>query len=123
MDPLPVSPQIWQVSSRWRRSLEPAHQKSAGQPGQKFSKKRGLEGYESFRKTLALLVAGGAAAYLLSCVAQDGPTLHGPAGFAVPVGVPLILGVAGYILKMEEDDELEYEEEEEGYGEEEGGEE
>ncbi|WP_292492439.1 hypothetical protein [Methanoculleus sp. 10] len=33
-----------------------------------------------------------------------GPTLHGPAGFAVPVGVPLILAVAGYILKTEEDD-------------------
>ncbi|NLE26566.1 MAG: hypothetical protein GX625_14720 [Clostridiaceae bacterium] len=33
-----------------------------------------------------------------------GLTLHGPAGFAVPVGVPLILAVAGYILKTEEDD-------------------
>jgi len=72
--------------------------------------------YETFRKPLALLVAGGAVAYLLSCVAQYGPTLHGPAGFAVPVGVPLILAVAGYILKMEEDDVLEDEEEEGDYG-------
>ena len=75
------------------------------------------EDYETFRKPLALLVAGGAVAYLLSCVAQYGPTLHGPAGFAVPVGVPLILAVAGYILKVEDDEELGYEEEED-YGEE-----
>lgn len=74
--------------------------------------------YETFRKPLALLVAGGAAAYLLSCVAQYGPTLYGPAGFAVPVGVPLLLGVAGYILTVEEDDELEDEEKEGDYGEE-----
>jgi len=74
------------------------------------------EGYETFRKPLALLVAGGAVAYLLSCVAQYGPTLYGPAGFAVPVGVPLILGVAGYIITAEEDEELEDEEEEGDYG-------
>ena len=74
--------------------------------------------YETFRKPLALLVAGGAVAYLLSCVAQYGPTLHGPAGFAVPVGVPLILAVAGYIMTVEEDDELENEGEEGDYGEE-----
>ena len=61
------------------------------------------EGYESFRKPLALLVAGGAAAYLLSCVAQYGPTLHGPAGLSVPVGVPLILAVAWYIAKVGDD--------------------
>ena len=71
---------------------------------------------EAFRKPLALLTAGGAVAYLLSCVAQYGPTLHGPAGFAVPVGVPLILAVAGYIMTAEEDEELE--DEEEGDGEE-----
>ena len=72
--------------------------------------------YETFRKPLAFLIAGGAVAYLLSCVAQYGPTLHGPAGFAVPVGVPLILGVAGYIMTAEEDEELEDEEEEGDYG-------
>jgi len=58
---------------------------------------------ETLRRPLALLVAGGAAAYLLSCVAQYGPTLHGPAGFAVPVGVPLILAVAWYIAKVGDD--------------------
>jgi len=77
---------------------------------------RRKEGYEAFRKPLALLTAGGAVAYLLSCVAQYGPTLYGPAGFAVPVGVPLILGVAGYIITAEEDEELEDEEEEGDYG-------
>ncbi len=112
MDPLPVPLPIWQVSSRWRRSLEPSHQESTDQPGQKFSKKRGLEGYDSFRKPLALLVA-----YLLSCIAQYGPALHGPAGFAVPVGVPLILAVAGYVM-MVEDDESGYEGEDRDYGEE-----
>ncbi|WP_067073356.1 hypothetical protein [Methanoculleus horonobensis] len=73
--------------------------------------------YEAARKPLALLVAGGAVAYLLSCVAQYGPTLYGPAGFAVPVGVPLILAVAGYVMTAEEDDVLEDEGEEEEYGE------
>jgi len=77
---------------------------------------RRQEGCEAFRRPLALLTAGGAVAYLLSCVAQYGPTLYGPAGFAVPVGVPLILAVAVYILKAEEDDELEDEEEEGDYG-------
>lgn len=66
-----------------------------------------------------LLTAGGAVAYLLSCIAQYGHGLHGPAGFAVPVGVPLILTVAGYVMMVEDDDEQEYEGEEEGYGEEE----
>jgi hypothetical protein len=61
------------------------------------------EGYESFRKPLALLVAGGAVAYLLSCVAQYGPLFHGPAGLSVPVGVPLILAVAWYIAKVGDD--------------------
>ena len=67
------------------------------------------------RKHLFLLTIGGAVAYLLSCVAQYGSTLHGPAGFAIPVGVPLIFAVAVYILKAEGmDDELEYGEEDEG---------
>ena len=67
------------------------------------------------RKHLFLLTIGSAVTYLLSCVAQYGPTLHGPAGFAIPVGVPLIFAVAVYILKAEGmDDELEYGEEDEG---------
>ncbi|WP_292367023.1 MULTISPECIES: hypothetical protein [unclassified Methanoculleus] len=76
------------------------------------------DGITGIRKPLALLTAGGAVAYLLSCVAQYGPTLYGPAGFAVPVGVPLLLGVAGYVMTVEEDDEPGCEEEEEEYGEE-----
>ncbi|WP_342770755.1 MULTISPECIES: hypothetical protein [unclassified Methanoculleus] len=71
---------------------------------------RRQENYESFKKPLALLVGGAGGAYLLSCLIQYGPLLHGPAGFAVPVGVPLILAVAWYILRAE-DDEDEYNEE------------
>lgn len=80
------------------------------------------DGITRIRRPLALLVAGGAVAYLLSCIAQYGPGLHGPAGFAVPIGVPLILAVAGYVMTAEEDDELEYGEEKEDCGEEEEGE-
>jgi len=78
------------------------------------------DGIAGIRKPLALLVAGGAVAYLLSCIAQYGPSLHGPSGFAIPVGVPLILAVAWYIGKVEDDEsgcegeEEEYEEEGEG---------
>ena len=61
------------------------------------------------KRPLALLTAGGAAAYLFSCIAQYGPTLYGPAGFSIPIGVPLIFAVAVSILKAE-DDESEYEE-------------
>ena len=70
-------------------------------------------GVTGIRRPLVLLTIGGAVAYLLSCVAQCGPTLHGPAGFSIPVGVPLIFAIAVYTLKVEEDedDELEYEEE------------
>jgi len=79
---------------------------------------RWREDYESFKKLLSLLVGGAGGAYLLSCIAQYGPTLHGSAGFSIPVGVPLILAVAAYILKAEGmDDELEYAEEGEDDGE------
>ncbi len=61
------------------------------------------EDYETIRKPLALLTAGGAAAYLLSCILQYGPLFHGPAGLSVPVGVPLILAVAWYIAKVGDD--------------------
>lgn len=80
------------------------------------------DGIAGIRKPLALLVAGGAVAYFLSCIAQYGPTLHGQAGFAVPVGVPLILAVAWYVMKVEDDDEPEYEGEEEEYEDEREGE-
>jgi len=62
------------------------------------------EAITAIRRPLVLLTAGGAVAYLLSCVLQYGPLLHGPAGFAIPVGVPLIFAVAGYILKVEDEE-------------------
>ncbi len=72
---------------------------------------RRQENYESFRTPLSLLVGGAGGAYLASCFAQYGFTLHGPAGLAIPVGVPLIFAIAVYILKAEGmDDEPEYEE-------------
>ena len=74
---------------------------------------RRQEGYKSFRTPLSLLVGGAGGAYLASCFAQYGLTLHGPAGLAIPVGVPLIFAIAVYILKAEEDGEPEYEEEDE----------
>lgn len=71
------------------------------------------EDYDSFKKPLALLVAGAGVAYLLSCIAQYGPTFRGLSGFCVPVGVPLIAVIAVYIIKAEDDwdawDETEYE--------------
>ena len=70
--------------------------------------------YDSFRTPLSLLVGGAGGAYFASCIAQYGPTLRGPAGLTIPVGVPLIVAIAVYILKTEGmDDELEYEEEDE----------
>ncbi len=74
---------------------------------------RRQEGYKSFRTPLSLLVGGAGGAYLASCFAQYGLTLHGPAGLAIPVGVPLIFAIAVYILKAEEDGEPEYDEEDE----------
>lgn len=71
------------------------------------------DGITAIRKPLALLIAGGALAYLLSCVLQYGPLLHGPAGLAIPIGVPLIFAVAGYILKVE-DEETEGEPDDDG---------
>ena len=71
-------------------------------------------GVTGSRRPLVLLTIGGAVAYLLSCIAQYGPSLHGPAGLAIPVGVPLIVAIAVYILKAEGmDDEPGYEDEEE----------
>ena len=74
---------------------------------------RRKEDHETFRKPLALLVAGAGVAYLLSCIAQYGPTFRGLSGFCVPVGVPLIAVIAVYIIKAEDDwdawDETEYE--------------
>ena len=43
-----------------------------------YSRYNGVTG---IRRPLALLTIGRAAAYLVSCIAQYGPLLHGPAGF------------------------------------------
>jgi len=43
------------------------------------------------------LLAAAGAAYLLSCTAQYGPLFHGPAGLCVPVGLPLIFGIAWFV--------------------------
>ncbi|QYZ78662.1 hypothetical protein E2N92_04095 [Methanofollis formosanus] len=66
------------------------------------------EEYETFRKPLSLLVTGAGIAYLAAVIAQYGPLFHGPAGFSVPVGVPLLLGVAWIISRgTEEENERE----------------
>ncbi|WP_067049948.1 hypothetical protein [Methanofollis ethanolicus] len=66
---------------------------------------RWQEEYEAARKILSLLLAGAGVAYLASCVAQYGPLFHGPAGFCIPIGVPLIFGVAWWAYNAGEDDE------------------
>ncbi|WP_298667067.1 hypothetical protein [uncultured Methanofollis sp.] len=61
--------------------------------------------YDTVRKPLALLLAGACVAYLASAIAQYGPLFHGPAGFCIPVGLPLIAGVAWWAYNAGEDDE------------------
>lgn len=61
-------------------------------------------GYEPPGELLPFLVGGAGGAYLAACIAQYGTLLHGPAGLAIPIGVPLIFTVAGYILKMEDEE-------------------
>jgi len=63
--------------------------------------------YEEHEKPVALLVAGAGASFLLSCVAQYGPFFHGPAGCCVPVGLPLIFGIAWFMWRGEEEEEIE----------------
>jgi len=63
--------------------------------------------YEEHRKPVALLVAGAGAAYLASCVAQYGPLFHGPAGWCVPVGVPLVFAAAWFVWRGEKEEEIE----------------
>jgi hypothetical protein len=60
--------------------------------------------YKTVRKLISLILAGAGVAYLASCVAQYGPLLHGPAGFCIPVGLPLIAGVAWVAYHVGEED-------------------
>lgn len=66
---------------------------------------RWYEEYASIKKLLSLLIAGSGIAYLASVIVQYGLLLHGPAGFSIPVGVPLILGTAwlAYHTEIEEE--------------------
>ncbi|HOI13158.1 MAG TPA: hypothetical protein PLG75_04835 [Methanoculleus sp.] len=63
---------------------------------------RQSEDCESSGKPVSLLVGGAGGAYLAACFAQYGFALHGPAGLAIPIGVPLILAIAVYTLKAED---------------------
>jgi len=54
-----------------------------------------------------LFIAAAGAASLLSCTAQYGPFFHGPAGWCVPVGLPLIFGIAWFVWQGEEEEEVE----------------
>jgi len=63
--------------------------------------------YDEHRKPVALLVAAAGAAFLASCVAHYGPLFHGPAGWCVPVGVPLIFAIAWFVWRGEKEEEIE----------------
>lgn len=53
-----------------------------------------------FIRSCALLNLGGAILFTLSILIQYGLTLNGPAGIAIPFGIPVILGVAYYQNKI-----------------------
>jgi len=61
--------------------------------------------YEKGQRPVALLLAGAGAAFLASCVAQYGPLFHGAAGWCVPVGVPLVFGIAWWVYHAGEEGE------------------
>ncbi|MCQ8894799.1 MAG: hypothetical protein NQU46_09280 [Methanolinea sp.] len=45
-----------------------------------------------------LAIAASGVLFLASCIAQYGPTFAGPAGFAVPLGVPLVFAVGWLVF-------------------------
>lgn len=55
------------------------------------------EEIEGKARTAGLVVIASGILMLASCIAQYGPLLSGPAGFAVPVGIPLVLAV-GWLI-------------------------
>lgn len=57
---------------------------------------------------------GGAILFSLSLIIQYGVTLNGPAGFAIPIGIPVILGVAYFQYRYATDEMAEDDDEEEG---------
>ena len=67
---------------------------------------------EHFRIPGLLVIAAGIL-LLLSCMTQYGPLLSGPAGFSVPVGIPLVWVVGWLIFSQEKLEQQEADEEEE----------
>jgi len=56
-----------------------------------------LEGMNEKKHLPGLLVIASGILYLASCMTQYGPLFRGPAGFSIPVGIPLILAV-GWLI-------------------------
>lgn len=52
-----------------------------------------LRGTTTGFKGTALLVVLSGFLFLFSCMAQYGVTFHGPAGFCIPIGIPVVWGV------------------------------
>ena len=63
-----------------------------------------------------LMVIAAGILLLLSCMTQYGPLLSGPAGFSVPVGVPLVWAVGWLIFIQDSPEQREDEEGEEAEG-------
>jgi len=63
-----------------------------------------------------LMVIASGILLLLSCMTQYGPLLSGPAGFSVPVGVPLVWAVGWLIFIQDSPEQREDEEGEEAEG-------
>lgn len=66
----------------------------------------------AFIRSCALFNLGGAILFALSILIQYGLTLNGPAGIAIPLGIPIILGVAFYQYKIAAEEMAAAEEEE-----------
>ncbi|OPY40095.1 MAG: hypothetical protein A4E40_00906 [Methanoregulaceae archaeon PtaU1.Bin059] len=60
-----------------------------------------------------LMVIASSILLLLSCMTQYGPLLSGPAGFSVPVGIPLVWAVGWLIFSQEKLEQQEEHKEEE----------
>jgi hypothetical protein len=49
-----------------------------------------IEGKQEIKRLFGIITILIGFIYLLSCMLQYGPTLSGPAGFCIPIGIPLI---------------------------------
>jgi hypothetical protein len=52
-------------------------------------------------KTAAIITLSGGCLFLISDIIQYGILFHGPAGFAIPLGVPAILGTRWWTYRRE----------------------